>query len=141
VLTGRFACYNVYETADGRYLAVGALEPKFWANLCNAAGCADLISDQYAPEPRQGEIKSAMATRFRSAPLNHWWTLLREVECCVTPVRTLEEVLSDAHFRERPVGLIPRLSDTPGAVGGAAPGLGEHNEVVLGRIRGTSGAG
>ena len=50
MLAGRYAFYNVYQTRDGRWVAVGALESKFWRNLCRELGCTDLIADQYAGE-------------------------------------------------------------------------------------------
>jgi crotonobetainyl-CoA:carnitine CoA-transferase CaiB-like acyl-CoA transferase len=131
LLTGKFACYNVYRTADGRWLAVGALEPKFWSNLCSALHRGGLIQDQYTEGPRQEEIKRELANLFATKTLAEWWTALQKVECCVTPVRTLPEIVADHHFTERPIGLIPRLTDTPARPGNAAPSLGQHNDEVL----------
>lgn len=130
-LTGKFACYNVYPTQDGRWLAVGALESKFWINLCTALGRTDFIADQYAPDSRQDEIKRALAGQFSEKTAAEWWTLLRAVECCVTPLRTLAEVAADPHFEERPIGLIPKLSDTPARQCTAGPSLGEHTREIL----------
>jgi crotonobetainyl-CoA:carnitine CoA-transferase CaiB-like acyl-CoA transferase len=53
MLCGRFACYHVYAAAGGSYVAVGALEPKFWANLCQELGCADLIAPSHTEIGRQ----------------------------------------------------------------------------------------
>ncbi len=119
LLTGKFACYRVYPTLDGRWLAVGALEPKFWANLCTALNCSEFIADQYAPDPRQEEIARGLAAIFAEKAAAEWWALLRGVECCVTPVRTLAE-------QERTAGPIPKLSGTPARQGAPAPSLGEH---------------
>jgi crotonobetainyl-CoA:carnitine CoA-transferase CaiB-like acyl-CoA transferase len=124
VLTGKFACYNVYPTRDGRWLAVGALESKFWINLCTLLGRDDFIADQYAPDSRQDEIKRALAGLFAEKTAAEWWSLLRGVECCVTPVRTLEEL-------EQPVSLFPKLSHTPARPGGPPPSLGEHTLEIL----------
>ena len=126
LLTGRYACYRVYAASDGRYLAVGALEPKFWANLCHAVARPDLIAIQY-DEPKQPWLKSELTSRFASDTLAKWWDRLRAIECCVTPVRNVAEVISDPHFRERPPGLAPVLGATPARFGGPAPRLGEHN--------------
>ncbi len=128
LLTGEFACYNVYRTADGRFVAVGALEPKFWANLCSALHREDWIAGQYAPPPRQDEIRNGLAALFSTRTLEQWWEALGGVECCVTPVRSVPEVLADAHFTSRPDGLIPNLSETPARVSGAAPSLGQDND-------------
>jgi crotonobetainyl-CoA:carnitine CoA-transferase CaiB-like acyl-CoA transferase len=66
VLTGRYACYRVYEAADGRWIAVGALEPKFWQALCRALGCEQFIADQFAEDPRREEIIAELARIFRT---------------------------------------------------------------------------
>jgi crotonobetainyl-CoA:carnitine CoA-transferase CaiB-like acyl-CoA transferase len=127
LLSGRFACYQVYPAAGGSYVAVGALEPKFWTNLCHELGREDLIADQFAPEPRQGEIKVALAQEFSKATAEEWFTRIGEKDCCVTPVRNLKEAV-----RDHPTAPIPPLSDTPGrSHGGRAPRLGEHNQEFL----------
>jgi crotonobetainyl-CoA:carnitine CoA-transferase CaiB-like acyl-CoA transferase len=130
LLTGEFACYNVYPTADGRFVAVGALEPRFWANLCAALGREDWVADQYAP-PRQDELKRGLCALFASRSLADWWTQLRGVECCVTPVRTLPEVLADEGLAQRPTGVIPYLRGTPAKRCGPAPSRGQHNHDVM----------
>jgi len=122
LLSGRFACYQIYAAAGGSYVAVGALEPKFWGNLCRELGCADLVDDQYAPDPRQAEIKSRLAAIFLGATAEEWFTRLGSKDCCVTPVRNLKDAIDD-----HPDGPIPQLSDTPGRTPGKAPKLGEHN--------------
>jgi crotonobetainyl-CoA:carnitine CoA-transferase CaiB-like acyl-CoA transferase len=131
LLTGEFACYNVYRTADGRFLAVGALEARFWGNICRVLGREQWIPDQYAPPPRQDELKRELGALFATRNLASWWVVLRDIECCVTPVRTLPEVLVDVHFRQRPIGMIPRLSGTPAEQCGPAPSRGQHNGEVV----------
>jgi crotonobetainyl-CoA:carnitine CoA-transferase CaiB-like acyl-CoA transferase len=127
LLSGRFACYQVYPAAEGSYVAVGALEPKFWNNLCRELGREDLIADQFAPEPRQGEIKAALADEFGKATAEEWFTRIGEKDCCVTPVRNLKDAIGD-----HPTAPIPPLSDTPGhSHGDRAPRLGEHNQEFL----------
>ncbi len=124
MLCGAFACYNVYAAADGRYVSVGALERKFWQNLCNGLGRGDLIKDQFAPEPRRTGLRAELAAIFATRNAEEWFTLLGDKDCCLTPVRTIAEAKTAA--------VIPRLSDTPGAVGGSAPDLGAHNQEILG---------
>jgi crotonobetainyl-CoA:carnitine CoA-transferase CaiB-like acyl-CoA transferase len=127
LLSGRFACYHVYPAAEGSHVAVGALEPKFWANLCNELGREDLIVDQFAPEPRQSEIKAALVSEFAKATAEEWFARVGAKDCCVTPVRNLKDAVHD-----HPTSPIPPLSDTPGRHPTTrAPKLGEHNQEFL----------
>src|SRR5580693_8399758 len=66
VLTGRYACYRVYEAADGRYIAVGALERKFWQALCRALGCEQFVADQFAEGARREEIVAELSRILRT---------------------------------------------------------------------------
>jgi alpha-methylacyl-CoA racemase len=85
LLTGGVACYRIYETADGRYLTVAALEPKFWGRLCELLERPDLRDRAFEPElPELAEL-------FRSRPLAAWLALLEGEETCVGPVLTLAE--------------------------------------------------
>jgi crotonobetainyl-CoA:carnitine CoA-transferase CaiB-like acyl-CoA transferase len=101
-LTGALACYATYRTADGRWLAVGALERKFWEALCDALERPDL-----KPLHRSGDadvearLRDELARLFATLPLAAWQARLRHAGGCASPVRTLEEALADAHFRER----------------------------------------
>src|SRR5262249_40188808 len=61
MLSGRYACYQTYEAADGRWLAIGALEPKFWAALCDKMGQPEFVEDQFA----EGERQSSIVERLR----------------------------------------------------------------------------
>jgi alpha-methylacyl-CoA racemase len=101
-LTGGLACYALYRTADARFVAVGALERKFWQALCEAIGRSDL-----APLHRTGDaatearVRAELAAIFGERPLSHWEARLAHADCCVSPVHTLEEALADPHFRAR----------------------------------------
>lgn len=125
LLSGRYACYQVYPAAEKSYVAVGALEPKFWHNLCRELGCEELIADQFAPEPRQTEIKSILGKKFLSATAEDWFRRLGVKDCCLTPVRNLRDAIQD-----HPANPVPFLSETPGRAGGRAPDLGEHNDIL-----------
>ena len=100
LLTGRYACYDVYETADGGWLAVGAIEAHFFANLCRLLGCAQLAPAQYDDE-RQDEVRTALAAAFRTRTRDEWVALLAPADTCVAPVLTVAEVTRDAHLRAR----------------------------------------
>ena len=101
-LTGGLACYALYRTADHRFLAVGALERKFWDALCDVIERADL-----KPAHRTGDaaaetrVRNELAAVFSARPLSHWEARFAHADCCVSPVHTLEEALADPHFRAR----------------------------------------
>jgi alpha-methylacyl-CoA racemase len=96
VLSGRYACYATYQASDGRWLAVGAIEAKFCANLCRALGCSELVASQYE-ETAQPEIRAAFARAFATRPRDEWVELLSGADTCVAPV------LEVAEFRARGV--------------------------------------
>ena len=109
MLAGRYAFYNVYETSDGRWMAVGALESKFWVNLCRELGCDDLIPAQYAPEPRQSEVKQQIAARFRERTCAEWTAALHGKDTCVTPVLHYSEAAKNLHAAwPAPEGPVPK---------------------------------
>lgn len=91
-LTGAVPCYRCYATADDRYLAVGALEPHFWQNLCAVLGRPDLASKQYSFDPRDHE---AVEVLFAERPLAHWVDRFAGVDACVEAVRTPAEAMAD----------------------------------------------
>lgn len=124
-LSGRYACYNVYQASDGRWVAVGALEPKFWAALCRGLGCEELIPEQYAEGDRQAEIIGEVAARLRTRTAREWFDHFRNTDACVTPVQNVAEVIAEVQ-----PGVWPKLSETPGRPGGPAPGLGANPELL-----------
>jgi alpha-methylacyl-CoA racemase len=93
LLTGGLACYAVYPTADGRWLTVGALEPVFFARLCELLGRPELGARQYAEgqEALRAELAAVLATRS----LDEWLELFDDEEVCAGPVATLEEARAD----------------------------------------------
>jgi alpha-methylacyl-CoA racemase len=99
VLTGRYACYGTYGCADGRFVAVGAIEPKFFANLCARLG-VDAPERQYdddAQDALRDELRLAFASRTR----DDWVAELAPNDCCVAPVLTVDEVGADDGFTAR----------------------------------------
>lgn len=139
LLTGLFPCYRVYACEDG-FLSVGALEPGFWANLCQALGRPDLQPLQFA-EGRDGDrahadLEEIFAGRSRAA----WESALAGLDVCVEPVLELDEVSSHPHWLARThpgAGLgpgVPVRPAVPVAEGWnprPAPRLGEHTAEVL----------
>lgn len=100
LLTGRYAYYDVYTCSDGRHVAVGAIEPRFWRNLCERLGLeryVDLQSDDAA----QDEIRAAMSEAFASRTRDEWVAELGPADTCVAPVNTVAEALVDPQYASR----------------------------------------
>jgi len=91
LLDGGAACYQVYRTANGGHLSVGAVEAKFWAMFCTAIGRPDLTARQGEPMPQTALI-AEVAAIVAAHTLAHWAEMFREVDCCVEPVLTPAEV-------------------------------------------------
>jgi crotonobetainyl-CoA:carnitine CoA-transferase CaiB-like acyl-CoA transferase len=109
-LTGGLACYRIYPTADGRFLTVGALEPKFWQRLCKVVGRPELAGRQFDPDQETvaAELGSAIATRTMAA----WLELFDGEDVCAGPVWTIEEAAAEFGLQAL----------------GPPPALGEHTE-------------
>jgi len=145
-LNGGWACYGVYATKDGKYLTVGALEPKFWQNLCRALGREDLVPLQHATGAKRDEVEADLRAIFASKSRDEWLTLFGSSDVCVGPVLDFGEVLEDPHVKHRGLfqtvqrpdaGPIPhvafpvKLSETPATIERPAPELGEHTDSLL----------
>jgi len=88
-LTGALACYRIYETADGRYLTITPVEPKFWRRLCEVIRREDLVDRQY--EQGQEALAAELAAVFRTRPLADWVALFEGEDVMAGPVATLAE--------------------------------------------------
>jgi alpha-methylacyl-CoA racemase len=138
-LTGALPCYNVYETADGRKLALGALEPHFWERFCRLAGRPDLLRRQYSQSAR---VHRTMRELFRGHTLSEWTKVLSREDIPVEPVLSAAEAREHPQVLERGVlatgpDRLPRLAfparldgERP-AAGGKVPELGEQTRAVL----------
>ncbi len=91
LLTGGAACYRVYETGDGRFVSLGAIEEVFWRNFCEAAGRPGWISRQLEPMP-QTELISEVAAFFKGEVRAHWDVRFAAVDCCYHPVLDVAEI-------------------------------------------------
>ena len=146
LLTGALPCYGVYKTLDGRYMAVGALEAKFWRLCCQTLGRSDLIERHWVFSQEAEQVREELAAIFRTQPQAHWIELFEPVDCCVTPVLTLEEAMAHPQFRAREIfvrhnhptdgeivqyGFPVKFSDFEFQVERPAPALGEHSEAIL----------
>lgn len=125
-LTGGLACYRVYPTRDGKHVALGALEPKFWQNFCNAVGRPDLI-DNYLDPTRQEYLRVELGGIFTMRTLAEWDQALGSVDCCFSVVNTPAQVSSDPHFTAR--GMLGQFADgtpwmrSPIRISGSEPTL------------------
>jgi alpha-methylacyl-CoA racemase len=100
VLTGRYACYDVYGTADGGWLAVAAIEPAFWANLCRALGLERWI-DHQTDDPVQDAIRADLRRVLAGRPRDEWVALLADADTCVAPVLSVPEAVAEPQFAAR----------------------------------------
>jgi alpha-methylacyl-CoA racemase len=143
-LNGGAACYRVYRTADGRHVALGALEPQFFARFCEAAGVRELAERQFDDGGR-GPVEALVAL-FATRSRDEWTRLGHEHDCCLAPVLTGDEPRSDPQLKARGVFLevetpwegkaLPSLA-TPVRLAGVvaplrpAPRLGADTDAVL----------
>ena len=99
LLTGRYAWYDLYQAADGGWLAVAAIEPKFFANLCHILGCEQWIDRQYDDdvETMRADFTAAFASRSR----DDWVAELAPADACVSPVLDVPEVVADGQYGAR----------------------------------------
>ncbi|MBS3983753.1 MAG: CoA transferase [Dethiobacter sp.] len=91
LLNGGYACYHVYQTADEGYMALGALEVKFWASFCRAVGREDLLARQY--ESNQEALKNELKNIFLQHDRQFWQEIFSAHDCCCEPVLSLAEAL------------------------------------------------
>lgn len=141
-LAGRYACYRVYACKAGGFYSVGALEPKFWANLCDALERPDLFDLQFAEGPEGVRVHEAMESVFSSRTRSEWERKLAGLDVCCEPVLELKEVPSHPQVAAR--GLIisgrtgvevrPAVPLRPDWRRLDAPALGEHTAEILAEV-------
>jgi alpha-methylacyl-CoA racemase len=100
ILTGRYACYGLYRCADDEWVAVGAIEPKFYANLCRLLGCEQWIAHQNDDDV-QDHIRTDFAAAFARRTRDDWVAELGPADTCVAPVNGIDEVVADAQVLAR----------------------------------------
>jgi len=132
--------YEVYETADGGHMAVGAIEPRFYAALLAGLDIDPAAAPQWDRE-RWPELKELLAERFRTRTRAEWAAVFDGVEACVTPVSTMAEAPDHPHLAARGTFVevagvrqpapAPRFSLTPGAITGPPPPIGADTDTAL----------
>lgn len=145
-LRGATLCYNTFRTLDGKYIALGALESKFWENFCNKVGREDLIENRLLPYEEERDSTEALKDLFASKTQKEWVDIFEDVDTCFSPILSPEETLRDAHLRERgmittmddpergktiQIGFPAKFSDGLNFKRSPAPSFGEHTAEVL----------
>ena len=141
LLDGGAHFYDTYECADGKYIAIGALEPEFYALLLEKTGARDPAFQAQMDDARWPEFKKRFVTLFRTRTRDEWCALMEGTDVCFAPVLDLDEAPLHAHnvTRETFIELngvtqpapAPRFSRTAPEIQGAPPIAGEHNDLVL----------
>jgi alpha-methylacyl-CoA racemase len=119
ILTGRYACYDTYTCADGKHVAVGAIEPQFWRNLCRLLDL-EQYADAQMDDARQEEVRAALARVFATRTRDEWVAQLGPADTCVTEVNTVAEALVDEQYTARGV-VAEAVHDTEGPFRQTAP--------------------
>jgi len=145
-LTGRYACYRIYETKDGRYMGLGALEPQFWEAFCKLVNREDLVGYQFAEGEKQTHLISEVSGIFKEKTRQEWIGFLKDTDCCCEPVNSVSEALMDSQLlaremileadhptegRLKQIGIPVKFSETPGSLRLAPPNHGEHTQEIL----------
>lgn len=148
-LTGAYANYNIYATADGRYVSVGCLEKKFWRNLCMGLGKEELI-DMIDDESNHPYLKEQLAEAFKQKTMREWEKFFADKDACVTPVLNFKEAVESEQVQAnemvlnvqddelgeyQQLGFAMKLSKTPARLNKRAPRLGEDTEKILAQLK------
>jgi alpha-methylacyl-CoA racemase len=141
-IDGKFPCYSVYETADGRYVTLAALEPPFWEAFCEGIDREDLLDAHLSEDPAvRTELRTELETIFASATREEWERRLGGTDAATMGVYTLSETINHEHTAAR--DLLVEVEDWPARLGfpaktrgdlhveGTIPGHGEHTRTLL----------
>lgn len=147
VLTGGYACYNIYETQDNQFITLGIVEGKFWAEFCKKVDRESYIEIQW-DKKKQEAMKADIAALFKQKTRDEWTEFFAQDDICLTPVLNLEEmcnhpqtiarnmIIKLSNVRESGQDLVLtgvpiKLSESPGEPKLTFADLGEHNQEVL----------
>ncbi|CAB4705629.1 MAG: CoA transferase [Actinobacteria bacterium] len=119
ILTGRYACYEIYTCSDGKHISVGAIEAQFWRNLCELLELGE-FADAQLDDEKQDQIRAALAQRFATRTRDEWVEVLGAANTCVAPVNTVAEAVVDEQYVARSL-VASAVSDTAGEFLQSAP--------------------
>jgi alpha-methylacyl-CoA racemase len=141
MLSGGLPCYNVYATRDGRFMAVGALERKFWETLCDTLGCPEMKPQHHVYGEAARPVKDRIAGIFATRTQAEWAGVFAKVDACVSPILPIDEAVANEQFRARGMVLgneggggfaLPmKFSDFEFSVDRTAPAPGEDTAEIL----------
>ncbi|MGM0838916.1 MAG: CaiB/BaiF CoA transferase family protein [Bacillota bacterium] len=141
-LNGEILCYGIYETKDGRFITLGALEEKFWVNFCDAVNRQEWKAAQFSVQRESNPVFTELKKLFQSKTFQEWIEFGRQVDCCLAPVLEVEELEAFPYFQEK--GIVYRCEDGHLEVSmhvgsvkdkGKPPTLGEHNSLLDSEVR------
>ncbi|MCY6482850.1 CaiB/BaiF CoA-transferase family protein [Clostridium aestuarii] len=149
-LTGGYACYHIYETKDEKYVSLGAVEGKFWAEFCERLDKNEYIKLQWNKE-KQEDIIEDISSILKEKTREEWVEFFSTSNICFTPVLNMEEMSNHPQVVARNMitklgnfkgsgkelvltGVPIKLSDTPGEAKHIFPEIGEHTEQLLNSI-------
>ncbi len=157
LLSGGMANYGIYRAKDGGYMALAALEPKFWMRFCQACQQESWAGRLSLDPVGQDSLRRDLEKLFASQDSSYWTELGMKTDCCLTPVLQPEEVFGDSHFQHRAgchptseaavssESRTPWISEwakapaslfhgTPASVPAPAPALGQDTEALLSEL-------
>ncbi len=108
ILHGEYPFYNTYETKDGKWLSIGAIEPKFWETLCDALEAPDLKLKQFAEGENRRQVFTQLMEIFHSRTRQEWTQHFLKYDTCVMPIYDMPEAFADPQIRAR--GLITEFN-------------------------------
>jgi crotonobetainyl-CoA:carnitine CoA-transferase CaiB-like acyl-CoA transferase len=153
-LSGGFHAYNIYPTADDKFIALGTLEPKFWQRFCTVAEKPEWLDKHLLGGAAAEEMRETLTAYFRTDTRDAWAAKFEGEMCCITPVLSLAEALATPHLQHRqPLLQVPTAAhgptpqfafpvrlpgNRPTETATAAPALGAHSAAILAELGFTS---
>ena len=141
----RYACYNIYETRDGKHVTLGALEPQFWEAVCRHFKVPEYIPMQFNEE-KKDDILDDFKIKFKQKTRDEWMTIFEGIDICLDGVLSVEEALNSDYAKSRNMvvsteiadntktsllGIPVKLSDSPGAIRTPPPEFGQDTCRIL----------
>lgn len=141
MLDGAAPFYDTYETADGKFISIGSIEPQFYALLREKAGLDDAAFDAQHDKSQWPSLKQKLEVVFKTKTRDQWCEIMEGTDICFAPVLNMEEAYHHPHNQARETivekfgvkqpNVAPRFTGTPSEIQGPVPGVGEHNDEAL----------
>lgn len=142
VLNGSIISYAIYETMDGRYMSLGALELKFWRNFCLTHGREDWVTAHFSNTVETNRVFREVTALFKSKTFYEWMEFAQKVDCCMAPVLEIGELSDHPYFKEKDLLFasswgdcqVRMHSDVEQGTIAPPPKKGEHKNEILNNI-------